>query len=183
MSLFYKITSNKQLSIRKIDNYELRIKSGEKKRDLEKNETVRSLKDLGYISEIAYKATGQPYLSQHDSLHLSISHSKGWIAVWVSENSIGIDIEPDNPKIIEGTSYFVNENEQQFIGKLSTLHVIWGAKEAFYKLMEGQISDLKNEVTIVSIENEKGQLAFNNEVIEFTYIQENEVTVVCVSKY
>lgn len=181
MSPFNQITAHKQLSIRTIDNFELRIKSGEKKRDVEKTETIQSLKELGFDSEIAYKSTGQPYLVKHESLHLSISHSKGWIAVWVAEQPIGIDIEPNNPKIIDGTTYFVNENEQQFLGNLSALHVIWGAKEAFYKLMEGQISDLKNEVSIIKIGEQNGQLSFGNEIIEFYYAQENEVTFVWVT--
>lgn len=173
------LPKRKHLSIRKVENYDLRLKNGEKKRELEKDEVLKSLQGLGFDSAVLYKESGQPYLEKHSELFLSISHSRGWIAVYVAEIPVGIDIEPDNPKIIEGASYFVNEQEQQFIDSLRSLHIIWGVKEAFYKLKEGNISDLKNTVTVLKIEPDNTvQIEFEGKIYSFDYFQENGITVV-----
>lgn len=180
MKPFNEITQARQfLSIRKVEDYEVRLKSGEKKRELEKNEVIRSLQMLGFDSMVSYKENGQPYLEKYPTSFLSISHSKGWFAIYIASYPVGIDIEVENPKIIEGTAYFLNEREQQFSDNLSALHLIWGAKEAFYKLKEGTIADLKNEATILSIEqNNVVKVEFESRIYEFEFFQENGVTLV-----
>lgn len=172
------IQKRRSLSIRKVENYELRLKSGEKKRELEKKEVAESLRMLGFATKVLYKESGQPYLENYPDLFLSVSHSNGWIAVYVAESPIGIDIELENPKIINGASYFINEREQGFNASLNNLHLVWGAKEAFYKLKEGKISDLKNEVTILSIEEHTLKIEFEGKLYMFDYLQENGITLV-----
>lgn len=173
------LKTRKHLSIREVDGYEQRLKNGEKKRDLEKNEVRKSLQMLGFDSVVGYKENGQPYLEKFPDLFVSISHSKGWFAVCVSEQPVGIDIEQENPRILEGASYFVNDREQHFTNDLRALHLVWGAKEAFYKLKEGKIGDLKNEVTLLSIEEDKTlKLEFETTVYDFDFEQDNGITVV-----
>lgn len=167
------------LSIRKMENYEQRLKSGENKRELEQLGVRASLLELGFNTSVLYRESGQPYLEHYPEFFLSISHSKGWFAVYVAIQPIGIDIEVENPRIKEGASYFVNEEEQAFVDNLQALHLIWGAKEAFYKLKEGMISDLKNEVTLVSIESDNRlQVRFEEQLYRLNYYRENGITVV-----
>lgn len=179
MSPFKNLTeTRKYLSIREVEGYESRLKNGENKRELEKKEVIESLQKMGFDTTVVYKESGQPYLENYPGLHLSVSHSRGWIAVYISEKPVGIDIEPENPRILEGTAYFVNEREQGFEGNLNDLHLIWGAKEAFYKLKEGNIPDLKNEVTVLSIEQNELKIEFRGETYAFDYLQENGITIV-----
>ncbi len=167
------------LSILKMEGYEQRLKSGENKRELEKQGVRESLLKLGFDTAVLYRESGQPYLEHYPEFFVSISHSKGWFAVYVAVHPVGIDIEVENPRIKEGASYFVNEQEQSFIGNLPDLHLIWGAKEAFYKLKEGAVSDLKNEVTLTSIEpGNRLQVLFEQEFYTLQYYRENGVTVV-----
>ena len=166
------------LSIRKVEDYDLRLKNGEKKRATEKNEVQKSLHSMGFHSSVSYKESGQPYLENHSTLFLSISHSNGWIAVYVSEKPVGIDIETQNPRIAEGASYFLNENEQQFKSDLNMLHIIWGAKEAFYKWKEGKITDLKNDVTIRSVGVNTVTVEFEGKTHLFDWFQEDGITIV-----
>jgi len=175
----FKSIQRNNLYIKEIDSYSTRLNTGETKRSFEKNEVKKAIEQLGFNAELGYKASGQPYLVNHPDLFISISHSKGWIAVYISETPVGIDIESDNPRILMGTDYFVNDNESQFLGDLKSLHLIWGAKEAFYKWKEGQISDLKNEVTILKIEqNKQIHICYRNTIHLFECIQEEGVTVV-----
>lgn len=179
MDIFKEILQTRPfLSIREVDGYEVRLKNGEKKRELELSEVQQSIKALGFDSTVLYKASGQPYLEKYPDLFLSISHSKGWIAVYIATKPVGIDIELENPRIMEGTSYFVNEREQVFSKNLNTLHLIWGAKEAFYKLKEGQIDDLKNDVTLISHDLKTLQIEFQHQSFCLEYLQENGITVV-----
>jgi phosphopantetheinyl transferase len=174
----FPIPKRKYLSIHYVKEYDLRLKTGEKKRDLERCEVMKSLQDLGFDSTVLYKESGQPYLEKYPELFLSISHSNGWIAVYVSQQPVGIDIETENPRMIEGASYFLNENEQKFKSDLNLLSIIWGSKEAFYKWKEGKIQNLKNDVTIHSIKDNHVQIEFEGEQFQFEFSQKNGITVV-----
>ena len=46
---------------------------------------------------------------------------------------VGIDIETERPTISAGRSWFVNAFEEENFSTAEELHIIWGAKEAFYK--------------------------------------------------
>lgn len=170
------------LFVSQITDYSSRLKNGESKRAFEKMEVKNAIEQLGFDSEIGYKKTGQPYLTNHPEVYISISHSNGWIAVCISDTPVGIDIETVNPLILRGTDYFVNERERKYLENLKHLHLIWGAKEAFYKWKEGQISDLKNEVTICDISADKTlQVQFESNIYTLNYVQENDITLVLIS--
>ena len=72
--------------------------------------------------------------------HFSISHSDEYCAVLASDQPVGIDIQKKVEKIVRVQSKFVSEAELQWIPNQrhwEHLHVIWGIKEAIYK-MHGQ---------------------------------------------
>ena len=92
-----------------------------------------------------YNDYGAPYIE--DGPYFSISHCKTGIAVAVSENPIGIDIEVIrklNPNLMRKT---MSQIEQQYITSSATPDVefirLWTQKEALLKLQgTGIISDL-----------------------------------------
>lgn len=175
------VTKNrKHLLIREVENYNVRLRNGEKKRDIEKEEVLRSLSLLGFDSIIAYKESGQPFLENYPELFLSISHSRAWMAVYVSEKPVGIDIEFENSRIFYGASYYINEKEEHYISDIKCLHIIWGAKEAFYKWKEGKVENTKDDITITSIDmnNNKVKVLFQDETHVFDFLQEDEITLV-----
>lgn len=160
--------------------YQNELKAGVPKKELEGKVVSQLLDELDFSSTIYYKDTGQPFLVKFPKKCVSISHAGGWFAVVVNDEPIGIDIELDRPRILDGTDYFVNIREQQFLGNLLALHLVWGVKEAFYKKMEGNIPDLKNEVTLLTIYQQENQLEFeyNNALYKAMFIQNDGVTVV-----
>lgn len=168
-------------SIRLIEDYDARLLAGEKKRVIEKMEVRKSVQLLGFDNEINYQDGGQPYLVNHPELHLSISHSKGWIAVCIDQKPVGLDIEADSQKVIYGARYYTNIEEQQFINNMHDLHVVWSAKEVVYKLKSGNVSGLKSNVTIKKINKKTVDVVCHKEHFEFDYLQTNGVTIV-VSK-
>ena len=97
-----------------------------------------------------YNDYGAPYIE--GGPHFSISHCKRGIAVAVSENPIGIDIEAIRtfkPELMRKT---MNEDEQLRITSSATPEVefirFWTQKEALLKLQgTGIISDLHHVLT------------------------------------
>ena len=92
-----------------------------------------------------YNEYGAPYIE--GGPHFSISHCKTGIAVAVSENPIGIDIEVIRTFKADLMRKTMNEDEQKLIISSETPEVdfirIWTQKEALLKLQgTGIISDL-----------------------------------------
>lgn len=154
----------------KQEDYDSLIVSGVNKRAIEKGGTKLLLEELGYgEDEILYKQTGQPYFKDKSGSFLSISHAKGWFAIIVGSEPVGIDIQTRSSRLKAGQDYFRNENELAFSEGESALHLIWGAKEAFYKLMEGEIADLKEDVSVLSISNNLLVIDFESTRHELKY--------------
>jgi len=158
-------------------NYKAMVKSDGKKA-VESSEITKMLQTIGYENfPLKHKENGQPYL-EGSLKHLSISHSKGWFALALSMNSIGIDIEPIRTSIEKGTSYFLNEVEVKQPFTLKELHIIWGAKEALFKQLSGNVVNLKNAVTTVEISSNYILLEFKQNPFQFNYLFLDDVCLV-----
>jgi phosphopantetheinyl transferase len=148
----------------KVTEYGELLQNGSSKKEAERAIVLALFNELGFSKpRISYRESGQPYLENFPEKHISISHAEGWFAVGVSDQPIGIDVQSFRTRIGKGSSYFINENEQQFVNDDALLHLIWCAKEAFYKLLEGNIADLRKEVSIVQINLESA-------TIQLTYL-------------
>jgi phosphopantetheinyl transferase len=155
---------NSTVAYFKQEDYEMLLKAGINKRAVEKGGVQMLLENLGYGGlEIQYKQTGQPFFRNNPEIFLAISHAKGWYAVSVGKAPVGVDIEPFSSRLKQGQDYFRNERELSFSENETALQLMWGAKEAFYKWKEGQVADLKEEVTLVKILEEKLIIEFESE--------------------
>ncbi|PHR44611.1 MAG: hypothetical protein COA32_14545 [Fluviicola sp.] len=136
--------------------------NGLKKKEIERQEVHEMLTsiDAGLILE--YKSNGAPFTSNSIYTHISISHYGGHYAIYLSNKPVGVDIQVFKSSLAKGKHYFVNEAEESSI-ELSkiNLHLIWTAKEAFYKMHSGEIPDLKNEVSIKKIDESDKSIALN----------------------
>jgi len=108
------------------------------------------------VVEVAYQPAGQPCLPKFPHLYISISHSAHWYAIYISEaKPVGVDIQVPRQAILKGVDYFLNEVERQDkqrMADLDSLHKMWGAKEAFYKLLGGAEQEPEKAFTIREIE-------------------------------
>ena len=104
---------------------------------------------LGEEKTILKKANGQPYLSDN-SYHISISHTKGYVAVILHPTlSVGIDIETVSERIKRIAHRFISEKEyvdekQEVVHQL--LH--WSAKESLFKLINETEVDFREHFHI-----------------------------------
>jgi len=123
--------------------------------------------------DLYYDEFGKPHL--HGKKHISITHSHNFSAIIISDETVGIDIELQRDKIIRIADKFCNSefqfldrNSDEYIRKLT---VIWGAKEAIFKIRNEKGISFKDHINVQSFElNAKqndAKLHFNNLIIDF----------------
>lgn len=100
----------------------------------------RLMHQLGIASPIAYLPSGKPYLKD-DERHISISHTRGYAAVAISETKpIGLDIEQRTDKVYRVQHKFLSPEEKSLLPSekknVEALLIIWTAKEAMFKLVD-----------------------------------------------
>ena len=79
---------------------------------------------------INHLASGKPIL---DGWHISISHSRGFAAVILSENQeVAVDIEYQSDRVERIAKKFIREDE--LTENIEEMLLLWSAKETLYKL-------------------------------------------------
>ena len=93
---------------------------------------------LTHPFRFAYNEHGKPFLADHPEIHFNISHCKNGIAVAVSDQPIGIDIESYRQVSDSLLRYTMNEEECRIIQEsddpVRTFTEYWTKKEAVFKL-------------------------------------------------
>lgn len=101
---------------------------------------------LGQPFTIRYKASGAPYF-ENLPLHLSISHTRGYVAAALSSSSrVGVDIEQVTPNICRLKSRICGHSEAAENELEITLH--WSAKETAFKIIDTRGVDFTRNLTI-----------------------------------
>lgn len=99
---------------------------------------------------VAYEPTGQPYLIDR-SFHISISHTKGYVAVAIHPTkTVGIDIEHRSKRVMKIQERFMLKEElthaKTSSNELAHTLLCWCAKEAAYKKLEISSTDFFEEL-------------------------------------
>ncbi|MBM3185075.1 MAG: 4'-phosphopantetheinyl transferase superfamily protein [Bacteroidetes bacterium] len=99
--------------------------------------------------EIKYLSSGKPVI-ENDSKHISISHSKNYVAFAVAPYKIGIDIEEIHERILKVKGRFLNQSELELfnLNSLADLTIAWCAKETLFKLNDDSGLDFKTDLII-----------------------------------
>mgnify|MGYP002639369833 CR=1 FL=1 len=96
------------------------------------------LKEVGLIdSDLVYDEFGKPHLK--NGKHISITHSFTFSGIIISDTiPVGIDIEMQRDKILKIAHKFTPFQEYKTIANhaalVSKLTIVWGGKEALYKI-------------------------------------------------
>lgn len=96
--------------------------------------------------QIGYSSEGKPFLTD-DSFFISISHTKGYVAVILNTKTpVGIDIEQYGKRVHKVFDRFIRPDEQVEAYQGDTtwgvlLH--WSAKETIFKCMKNADADLR----------------------------------------
>ena len=92
---------------------------------------------VGQKIEVKYADSGKPFC---DGMHFSISHTKNFVAVIVSNKPVGVDIEYKSDRIFRITEKFMHPEELKTLSECSEKQkfalICWCAKETVYKIIE-----------------------------------------------
>ncbi len=119
--------------------------------------SVRALlQEAGYSDfDMYYDESGKPHLL--DGTHISVSHSFGFSSVIFSDKMTGIDLEMRRDKIIGIANKFA-ETEMAFLDPANStdyirrLTVIWGVKEAIFKIRNEKGISFKDHIFVRAFE-------------------------------
>jgi phosphopantetheinyl transferase len=138
------------------------------------------LQEAGYNDlDLYYDELGKPHLK--DDKYISISHSHHFSAIIISNKSVGIDIELQREKISRIADKFVDE-EHSYLDKndlesyIKKLTVIWGVKEAIFKIRNEKGISFKDHIRVKEFEMDdlkaKAELRFDGMVMDFELFYE-----------
>jgi 4'-phosphopantetheinyl transferase len=149
---------------------------------------VRKLmQHIGYTDfDLFYDTNGKPHLK--DGKNISITHSYAYSAILVSSRQAGIDMEMQREKIITISAKFL-DREFAFLDAaradyMRMLTVLWGVKEAVYKMVSRKGLSFKRDVEVFpfDLESGHGETAFSFEDVQarlpFYFIEMEGFTLV-----
>jgi phosphopantetheinyl transferase len=113
------------------------------------------LLQLGYTdADLYYDASGKPHLT--DGKYISISHSHQLAVVIVSNQAVGVDVELVREKVAKIGPKFCASELQYLAPDLSIetqrLTVIWGAKEAVFKIVNREGISFNHHIFVAPFE-------------------------------
>ncbi len=118
------------------------------------------LQEAGHTDmDLYYDEFGKPHLQGEK--HISITHSHNFSAIIISDETVGIDVELQRDKITRIADKFC-DSEFQFLDSesknyIEKLTVIWGAKEAIFKIRNEKGISFKDHIKVNSFELESKQ--------------------------
>lgn len=108
------------------------------------------MQEIGSYHEIFYTETGNPFVKNNKNI--SISHSENLIALSISKNNTGIDIQVIEERINRISYKFVSDTERKFTeNKAQITTLIWSAKECLFKIHQKGNLDFKSQLHISEI--------------------------------
>ncbi|MFD2517120.1 4'-phosphopantetheinyl transferase family protein [Salinimicrobium flavum] len=130
----------------------------------------------GYTDhDLFYDEEGKPHL--RDGKHISITHSFIFSAIIIGDREVGIDIEKQRDKILLIAHKFTPIEEYRTLANaealIRKLTIVWGAKEAVYKLYaKRKVSFLQHiNITDFDFDDQKttGKVFFNGSTSWFNF--------------
>ena len=132
------------------------------------------LNEFGFSdNDLYYDENGKPMLSNKQNI--SISHSKLFSSIIISDFNVSIDIEKVRKKIAKVSDKFI-DNEHSFLGNLNNeverLTLIWCIKECIYKISKEKLPFIFKNNCIVTPFNLQDSsviswLKFNRIILSF----------------
>ena len=140
------------------------------------------VQEISQNTIITYNEFGAPELD--NGKYISISHSKEMVAIIISEQQVGMDVEQISEKVLHLSSKFVSEKNLKNLRKEKAT-LIWCCKEAVFKWHQtGGVDFIKDIIIPEFSAKEKGEIAiqFKNKELNLNYQKINNHYLVYVCK-
>ena len=140
------------------------------------------LQEFSPNTSISYNQFGAPELS--NGKNISISHCKEIVAIIISDQQVGMDIEQISEKALKLATKFISDKNLENLNKEKAT-LIWCIKEAVFKWhQKGKVDFIKDIIIPGFSEKEKGQIKvyFKNKELNLNYQKINNHYLVYVCK-
>ena len=141
---------------------------------------------------IAYLSSGKPYLSDN-SLTISISHTKNYVAVLLSTHTLaGVDVEHRSERIRKIRHKFMHPEEENCLKLITNpisetvgLLIHWCAKESLFKAIPEEGVDFTKEMRIRNLTSTESSGRFNGvflrtgQLFTIDYLIEADFVLTC----
>lgn len=116
---------------------------------------------IGQGFEICYNNSGKPLINHPIYQHISISHSREFVAVYLHQNkAVGIDIESMNRNYAPVLKKYLSDPELTLAKENNLLQCLyWCAKEAIFKMVEEDGIDFRKQLEVLTVEPEQETLS------------------------
>lgn len=114
-------------------------------------------RELGQEVNIFYDEYGAPKVNNPDT-HISVSHSREFVAVVIADAPCAIDIESAERNFRKISSRYLSEYEQALAEQYDIFAEMWSAKEALYKYHSKGELDLVQHIVITDYRATEGVL-------------------------
>lgn len=114
-------------------------------------------RELGAEVQIGYDEYGAPQVDTPNR-YISVSHSKGVVAVLISDAPCAVDIEQTNRDFCKVASRYLSDNERVIAEQNNLFAELWCAKEALYKYHKVGKLDFIRDVVIRDYSPQRGVL-------------------------
>jgi phosphopantetheinyl transferase len=128
--------------------------------------------------ELKHHESGKPYIKEAN--HISISHSKDYIAIAYGEENIGIDIEQPQEKMLKLIPRILSEMELKQFHQNPTIEnacKMWGTKESVLKYIGDKNLNYRDDIKI-----DKDSIKYLNLHFELCFENVNEMILTYVIK-
>lgn len=133
------------------------------------------LQETGYTDfDLYYGADGKPHLN--DGKNISITHSYGFSAIIIGSCNVGIDMELRREKVVKIADKFIEDefaylNPADLTDYTRRLIVIWGVKEALFKMISREGISFKQHIKVMrfNMPDSKGLARVTFEEIDRLY--------------
>lgn len=139
-------------------------------------------RELGRNISIHYNEVGAPVVDTENT-YISVAHGAERVAVVISDQRVGIDIESLEREFDRVSSRYMSCEEQLLSDAEHWAAIVWCSKEALYKLYGKRGVNLIGDINIVGYNADSQQLRarieqHTNAIVEVSVIDDIAVTAV-----
>lgn len=106
------------------------------------------LRELEPAAQIEYLESGRPILNNSQYKHISVSHSRDYVAVALSSEPCGVDVESLDRNFERVKARFLSVEEASLCENEHWVAVVWSAKEAMYKMAGREGVDFLHDIQV-----------------------------------
>ena len=137
---------------------------------------------------IEYSSQGAPLLSEevvvnnYHYKYISVSHCHDMVAVMLSQQPCGVDIEQMGRDFGRVSSRYITAEERRLSDNPRFEAAVWCAKEALYKLAQREGLDFRRDISITAVDFEAGRIVgrvaeFSNVDMQIVWPDEEHIVV------